>query len=459
MKHIWAVAWVFLREVIRSAGFRAYFPALLLLGALAPRLAAGNDFLGRLQLAVSYGLGLPAILIGVATLVFTTSSLSREIDRRTIHLVTTKPIRPCMVLAGKLCGVLLVDIALLLSVVLVFLLNVWSIQRGDHTPEQRQLVNDRFFVCRTGTFPELLDVDEPLLKELIERRLTERRPGELTSIEEITARARRTQQTRIVAPGEEEVLTFTGLSPSEDPDERVQLRLRLFLSPPMEKVDVDTRWTFVDASGPGTSVGESLVHRLRVTQSVLHLMEAPASLVSRNGRLTVRLRNSDTEGARVNLVVYPESVEVLHVYGSLGASLARAMVLLLGQFAFLAALGLLCSALFTLPTANLLGFFIFIIGTLSGYLGESLEMIHFRPGSQSFVEQLGALLVRAGEGLLWVLPDLAGESPLPRLIDGRAIEVSAMFSSIAWTIGVRAGLIFLLASWFWGRRELGGSQT
>ncbi|MCZ6794298.1 MAG: ABC transporter permease [Planctomycetota bacterium] len=448
MRHVWAVAMVFLLEVLRGPGFRVFLVALLASAAFFPRLTAGDDLLERLRLAVSYGIGIPSILIGVATLVYTTGSLSREIDRRTIHLVATKPIHSWRILAGKLCGVFLLDVGLLTLAVLVFLANVWSFSAEEHSPDEWRVAKHRFFVSRRGTFAEPRPVDDARWRVVFESRLARRPPHDRRTEEEIAASVTRNVQTRWIGPGLEERFTFAGLPHGGAPDELLQLRCRLYFRPPDAQVDAATRWTF-DA-GNGTNVE---VRSLRVSQGVVHIVEVPAHVIA-EGRLAVRLRNDEPEG-RVSLIVRPESLEVLSRHGGLATSLVGVCVRLLGGFVLLAVLGLLGAALFSLPTANLAGFFVYATGSCSAFLAESLELLPFRVGGGNLLEGLVAVLVRVARWALGAMPDFTGVgSLLSRLADGRTVEAAGVWPSL-----VAASVGFLLAAFFWSRRELGGGQT
>ena len=90
VSQVWAVAALLLREVTRKPGFRLFCFALLAVAFFLPRWAPGDELLDRLRLAARYGLGFPAVLLALATLVYSTGSLSHDVDSRAIHLVTTK---------------------------------------------------------------------------------------------------------------------------------------------------------------------------------------------------------------------------------------------------------------------------------------------------------------------------------------------------------------------------------
>ena len=113
MKAVWAVCVHLLTDIRRNRGFPFYLGILCLCAWFAPRSAAELDLLPRLRLLVQYGLALPVVIIGIATLVIASGSLGREIEGRQIHLVVSRPIRRSQILLGKLLGILILDVVLL----------------------------------------------------------------------------------------------------------------------------------------------------------------------------------------------------------------------------------------------------------------------------------------------------------------------------------------------------------
>lgn len=444
---IWAVATTLLRDVGRRGGFRLFVVALAAVAALLPRGAPGDDLADQLRLAVSYGLGLPSVLIGIATLVFASGALCEEIARRYAVLVTTKPIARWKILLGKWLGVALLDAGLLALVSVVFAIHVAILLSADFPQAQRERARDRFLSPRIGVRPAPQPVPDGALEKLVERWLLEGR-----SAGEAQEQARRTLQIRRLAPGERAVLAFAGLPPGARSGEKLQVRCRLFVSPPQPEVELLTSWRFAASGG---AIEKDLV----VGNSRLHVIDVDAGIVGRDGRLEIILGNEEAPRSNINFIVDPDHIEVLHAHSSFAASLGRALLLLLSQLLFLAALGILASSMFTLPTANLLAFSVYLTGVVSGFLEDSLEALDFEPEGGSLGAMAGRLLVEILRGVIRLLPDFAAESPLARVTDGRALIAAEWGASIAWILGARCGLLLLAAAFFWSRRELGGTRS
>ena len=50
--------------------------------------------------------------------------------------------------------------------------------------------------------------------------------------------------------------------------------------------------------------------------------------------------------------------------------------------------------------------------------------------------------------------DVSGVSGFDHMADGRALSWTALGNSLLSTLVLRSGLVFLLACWFWNRRQL-----
>lgn len=68
---------------------------------------------GKVQMFITYSLGLTSFLLAILTILFACRSLSVEIASRQIYGIVSKPIPRWQIVAGKWCGVMVLNIALL----------------------------------------------------------------------------------------------------------------------------------------------------------------------------------------------------------------------------------------------------------------------------------------------------------------------------------------------------------
>ena len=114
MHSLWAIARNTLSQAIRM---KVAAVVIVLLAVLLPLMSVvmqgDGTLLGKLQTFVSYGLGLVSLLLCILTIAISTFTLSNDLKRKHLYLVVTKPVRRYEIVAGKLIGVLILNVLLL----------------------------------------------------------------------------------------------------------------------------------------------------------------------------------------------------------------------------------------------------------------------------------------------------------------------------------------------------------
>jgi len=114
MRSIWAVGRNTIAQAVRMKVAIIFIILLVVLLPLMGIVVTGDGTLkGKLQTFVSYGLGLTNLLLCLLTLIVATYTISSDLKQRQIYTVLTKPIRRIELLTGKLLGVLVLDLVLL----------------------------------------------------------------------------------------------------------------------------------------------------------------------------------------------------------------------------------------------------------------------------------------------------------------------------------------------------------
>ena len=115
MRSIWAVGRNTIAQAVRMKVAIIFIILLAVLLPLMGVLVTGDGTLkGKLQTFVSYGLGLTNLLLCLLTLIVSTYTISSDLKQRQIYTVLTKPIRRIELLTGKLLGVLILNLVLLI---------------------------------------------------------------------------------------------------------------------------------------------------------------------------------------------------------------------------------------------------------------------------------------------------------------------------------------------------------
>jgi len=396
----------------------------------------------RLQLDVSYGIGLPVFMIGIATVVLSAAALSREVETRRTQLLVTKPIASWQIFAGKLLGVLVVVGVLLVAVLGVFAVNVSLVARGEGT-DARDLerVNRAFFTVRDSV--SVLHPHDPAAEAEAGRV----EPGR----HDKGPHARRVNWLR-ARPGESLTLTFSRIPTSSVDNELLRVIYRIYSADPQGAPRLKVVWS-VRPHGPGEKavvpIEEEALHG---TPQELYL---PATAVSPEGELRLQLHNSMPADSGLLLHLNPARVEVLSVCGHFWPNVLRAFLLIFGQLLLLSSLCLLGSALFAFPTVTFLGLFLYLTALTSGFLQETFDLYASVGHSHNALEMIAERMAIVGTHVLGVLPDFARLDPLGRLWSGRVLSVGELLHVLVWPVGVNSIAALGVAACLFRRRELG----
>jgi len=132
---------------------------LVLLPAMGFTVTGDDTLKGRLQTFVSYGLSLTSFLLCLLTIMVSIYSLTSDIKQKQIYTVITKPIRRFQLLLGKLLGIILLDVGLLvLFCGLIYAIVVYMPKYLGTDGEELTRAKNEFFTARAGLVPPEVDV-------------------------------------------------------------------------------------------------------------------------------------------------------------------------------------------------------------------------------------------------------------------------------------------------------------
>ena len=106
MRNVLAIARLTFREGVRMRIVLVFVILLAFIMLWLPFTVRGDQTVtGQLQTFLSYSLGAVGLLLGLATVFLSCSTLTAEFRSMTLHLVLTKPVSRFEVLAGKWLGI------------------------------------------------------------------------------------------------------------------------------------------------------------------------------------------------------------------------------------------------------------------------------------------------------------------------------------------------------------------
>ena len=466
---IWAVA----RKMILEALNRKVVLILLLffvilMPSLPFILETEGALKSQVQIVLTYSLALAEILLSVLAVFVCTASVCSEIDRKQVHITDTKPLKRGQFLAGKLVGVVI------LCGVLLFLMSgsVYGIDsylardrsfehlrpwEAREKMEDLRRVREEVMVARHSISPSTPDVSD-----YVESRVEElRQRGELTTAGDVNRAKREAREEairrRTTAPSRGEArFTFSGLDP--DLENPVYLRARPNKTNPDADHLCPGLWVFVlphhTESGETRYAVAGTVQQ-QLSPDAFQEIALPPEVIGPAGTVRVIYENQcDDTGVYFDL---DDGIEVMQKVGGFRPNLYRSLLVVLAHIFLLSALSIMLGAVFSFPVASFCVGAVLVIGLLGPWAAEHALEVH-EPFDATVLQFIGFQLKRAIftglRGILVIAPQFGRFSPIEHVANGRLVGLGYAARVAALMVFLQGGVIMLLATYFYWRREL-----
>jgi hypothetical protein len=452
MLRIWAVAKNTVRQAVRMKVALIFIVLLLVLLPVMGLTATGDGTLkGRLQTFVSYGLSLTSLLLCLLTIIVSVYTVTSDIEQRQIYTVVTKPIRRHQLMLGKLLGVIVLNVGLLI----VFAGIVYGVTRFmpnffNASDEELRQVENEFYTARASLVPPEIDVADEvqdLYHQLEKNDQLKDAYSNLTRAEIIKAlTARKRLEKQAVAVGQGLLWEFENVKPL-DPDQSLFIRFKYDVSATPPDGEVYGRWQIGDLRPLryGTEMKTPIWPEDRKDPiRTFREIEVPARVIADDGYLGVGFLNVPLNQT---VVIFPveDGLEVLYKAGTFGGNFIRAALLILCRLVFLACLGVLAASFLSFPVAILFCLVIFLIGTISGFVLESFDMLSHSVGL-IYTYSLGTVIR--------LLPRFDQYNPTAFLVPARLLTWSLLGRVVLFMVCVKAVVLLLLGLVIFSFREL-----
>ncbi|MFZ0034474.1 MAG: ABC transporter permease [Sedimentisphaerales bacterium] len=454
MHSIWAVATNTLKQAVRMK-IAAVFIILLivLLPAMGVSMTGDGTLKGKLQTFVSYGFSLTSFLLCLLTIVVSVYSLTSDIQQRQIYTVITKPVRRFQLLLGKLLGIVLLDVALLIlfsAVIYAVIIYTPKFYKADQ-PELTH-ANNEFFTARTGLTPPEVDVTQEVIDTYNRLEKNGQLPLEISDdkvsredyINELTQSIKLGK--RAVAVGHDLVWEFNNIKPL-GPNQSLFIRFKYDVSVNPPDLQVVGRWFTGDDRQVkyGTKVQTPIYTFDRKDLiRTFYEIEVPADAVAEDGYLAVGFFNVPLNNT---VVIFPpeDGLEVLYKADTFSANFLRAVLLILFRLIFLACLGILASTFLSFPVAILFCLAIFFTANFSGFCLESFD---------SLGGNLSSVYSYTIRPIIQLLPQFDKFSPTKFLIPARLLSWSLLAKAALSVVCIKAVLLWLAALIIFSYKEI-----
>jgi len=417
----------------------------ILLPALGITTTGDETLKGRLQTFVSYALSLTSFLLCILTIIVSIYSVTSDIEQRQIYTVITKPIRRFQFIMGKLLGVIMLNVILLvLFSAIIYTITIYT-PKFIKAPEDELIeANNEFFTARASlTVPEV-DVTREVADKYTELDQRGELPDDMPR-DEIIAQLTKQAQLAKRATGAGGILLweFNNVKPLSD-SLFIRFKYDVSINPPDSQVW--GRWfvgdyqSFKYGTRSETPIYDQ-VHKHSVRD--FHEIEIPAEVVPEHGHLAVAFMNDPLNN--VAIIFPPDGLEVLYKADSFTGNFIRATLLVLCRLIFLACLGVLAASFLSFPVAILFCFVIFFTASFSGFVIESFSFLS---------KNIGAVYSYSLERLIQLLPQFDRFNPTKFLVPARLISWPLLAECVLLMVCIKAFLIIVFSLIIFSYREI-----
>jgi hypothetical protein len=382
---------------------------------------------GRIQVLLRYTLVAVTFLLSIGTLGSAPGLVAGELETRRLQQVLVKPVRFAQIWAGKWLALVAINAVMLgLSMLLAQGLLRWNLRPSQLNPAQAAELDRSLLAPRVNLIPVPDTAGDT------------------------------------VRPGAERRWIF-GDVPQLRTRKPLTLRVQ-FMTPYYEEHrDLEGEWTL---GAPGAEPFFRTRARLRAMLPQELVVPAPPGILP--GTLEAVFVNHEAQ----SILFHPDQgLRLLAPSGAYGWNLARAYLLILFKLALLAAIGLTMGSLFSTPVAVLTAFFALALFAFSGYIGwvarsgvfyvahEHGQAAGHHDGEEHeegwAARHLAPLLKAAYAGFDAVLAPVQRLDPLERVGGGERISMSEVRRGFMVLIVFGSGLMAVLGSLVFRRREAG----
>jgi len=454
MRRMWAVATNTIRQALRMKVAAIFVVLLLVLLPVMGFTATGDGTLkGRLQTFVSYGLSLTSLLLSLLTIIVAIYTITSDIEQRQIYTVVTKPIRRYQIILGKVLGVIVLDVVLLvLFAGIVYGVTSWIPRIVSATEEERQAAGNEFYTARASLVPPLADVQkevEATYRKLSKEDLATIYPNmsQQEVFKQLTNRKR--LEKRAAAIGQMLVWEFHNVK-VHDPNQSLFVRFKYDVSVTPQDEQVYGRWQIGDPrqfqQGAQAQMQTPVWQQTRKdVVRKFHELEVPASVVAPDGYLAVGFYNPPSLNETVVLFPLEDGLEVLYKADTFTGNFIRATLLILCRLVFLACLGALAASFLSFPVAILFCVVIFFTGTVSGFIVESFG---YMSGN------ISRIYTYTVQGIIQLLPQFDKYNPTKFLVPARLMTWNLVGQVALVMVMIKGLLLLALALLIFSFREL-----
>ncbi len=476
-KQVPAIARGVLIEASRTKMSIAFLSILLVALPIIPIMIDSESPLRhQVQTMLSRSLGMTFAISAFLTVFLGCATVAFEIRDRQIWQVLTKPVSKFGYLFGKWVGIVSLNFAILtIASMSCFMylqyLRTAPVAEGLQGELDRLAVEEEILTARQETFP----VFETLSNEQISTRVEAliELDEEVRNEEQIGLQLRQklreevqdnflAQQRSIPAntsgTAYAQTYTFTGLHHAKEVGTPLAFEYKFYIGSADEQETYEAG--FVYNNDMATR------HLVTYVPTMTHVTMIPAYMIDDKGELKISIYNlfepPPTFQYTGTMRFEKDGIQLLYRVGNFESNFLRAILVLLIKISFLAALAIAMSTFLSFPVACLMTLTVFVCGSLSPYLSQSLESyfpvrtsdVDF--GNIAFVIKWAFehVVHAIASALVYCLDGFGSQRPTKQLVSGMFISWGTVLNGFI-TIGVIwSGVILVLGTTVLRKRQL-----
>ena len=464
MSSIFAIARTLVKEVLRMrmllffllimfSGVTVFFAWWLSTGTGRPD--------EKIQTFLSYSTRFITALLSLLTVFVTTASVTRDIKRREIFTIATKPVSRLNYLLGKFVGVTILNVGLLAIAggLIYFAAQTLAKTEVGGTPEEieysKARINSLVLTARKGVQPEKPENFEKIAEKDAKRMLDEqlKRTPQMKEDPQLVdqiynslyqnALSSLKKSTVTVPPGKIRVFRFKNIKVRPG-DKMVYLRYKMDVSYNPDSLKMYGEWWI----SPGDPAKEKSI-RIPTYDTIRTFHELPIpvqangmNVVTPEGDLYVAFRNPFENIGISAIFSEGTGLEVLYTADLFETNFLRGLFLILLRLIYITILALAFASCLSFPVAVLVVLVVYMLGTASGFILSALN--------SEALDSIAALI----RFIMIPIPRLADYDPAMFLEKGRMVSYDLISNCLLMLILIKGGILFCLGYLLFRRKEL-----
>ncbi len=465
-----AVAILAMRSAVRSRFVLSLAGLLVLTVGGLPFVLKGDGTLeGQVRVLLRYTLGLASLILMTATLWASCSTVSREVEDKSIRLIAVKPVPRYEIWLGKWLGLLALN-GLLLSCcgLATYGLTRWTFVTSDASARERSRVAGAMLVGRRCLLPRTESLDTEVLQRYQRLVAQGASPDDHERHETLQEIRQAVLGERLTVRVGETRTWWFDLPADGKADRIVTLRFRLSTMA-WNRLPITGDWILSSPSGQELCRVTSAdcfggTHQLRLPASFWAPARDSGETRSADATVGVQFHNALSGVSHTALFDATGPAELLvHETGFL-SNLVRTLLVILCQTALVAAVGLTMGSVFSAPVAVFAACSLVVMVWASQYFamasspGFEVEEHHHHgePAAPGFVIKVGEYMA---EGLNVIAAPVMRFDPIKRLADGILIPLPRVAAAAGMLLFAYPAVLMACSGYVLNRRELANVRS